>query len=295
MDYYKVLGIDENATKEEIQKAYESQVKKYKEEIKDEKRAEQFLNVFKEAYDELMKKKNFEEMFDKDDNFEGNEQNSNTYNIQNNSYDIHNSYSDDYLEDDYDSTYSKEDYYDNDYDDYDDYDEEDYYEEDYYDEDDNHIKKHKKNRKRSKRGSNSSNLKSNNRKENKYDRDKNKEREKRIEKSRKDEEESSFSLIKIPFKILAIPLIALLSLIIVLIKIISFATWLVSKVIMAISIGVASIHCYQIYIGQPKDYRIFAICILGAVLALILPFVVKILPKPLEGLNNSLKDFVMDR
>lgn len=285
MDYYKVLGIDENATKEEIQKAYESQVKKYKEEIKDEKRAEQFLNVFKEAYDELMKKKNFEEMFDKDDNFEGNEQNSNTYNIQNNSYDIHNSYSDDYLEDDYDSTYSKEDYYDNDY----------YDEEDYYDEDDNHVKKHKKNRKRSRRGSNSSNLKSNNRKENKYDRDKNKGREKRIEKSRKDEEESSFSLIKIPFKILAIPLIALLSLIIVLIKIISFATWLVSKVIMAISIGVASIHYYQIYIGQPKNYRIFAICILGAILALILPFVVKILPKPLEGLNNSLKDFVMDR
>lgn len=65
MDYYKVLGIDENATKEEIQKAYDLQVKKYKEEVVDERRAEQFLNLFKEAYDELMEKRNMKKCLKK--------------------------------------------------------------------------------------------------------------------------------------------------------------------------------------------------------------------------------------
>ena len=37
MNYYKVLGIDENATKEEIKKAYDKQVQTFREEVKDEK------------------------------------------------------------------------------------------------------------------------------------------------------------------------------------------------------------------------------------------------------------------
>ena len=37
MNYYKVLGIEENATKEEIKKAYDKQVQKYREKVKEEK------------------------------------------------------------------------------------------------------------------------------------------------------------------------------------------------------------------------------------------------------------------
>lgn len=57
MNYYKVLGIEENATQEEIKEAYNRQVQTFKEEVKDEKRLEKFLDLFKEAYDAL----NYEE------------------------------------------------------------------------------------------------------------------------------------------------------------------------------------------------------------------------------------------
>ena len=53
MNYYKVLGIEENATQEEIKEAYNRQVQTFKEEVKDEKRLEKFLDLFKEAYDAL--------------------------------------------------------------------------------------------------------------------------------------------------------------------------------------------------------------------------------------------------
>ena len=53
MDHYKVLGVDENASMEEIKKAYEDKCKKFKYEIKDERRARDFINLFDKAYDEL--------------------------------------------------------------------------------------------------------------------------------------------------------------------------------------------------------------------------------------------------
>ena len=53
MNYYKVLGIEENATQEEVKEAYNRQVEKFREEVKDEKRLEKFLAFFKEAYDAL--------------------------------------------------------------------------------------------------------------------------------------------------------------------------------------------------------------------------------------------------
>ena len=56
MNYYKVLGIEENATQEEIRQAYEKQVKLFKLEVKDEKRLDKFLDLFKEAYDALIYK-----------------------------------------------------------------------------------------------------------------------------------------------------------------------------------------------------------------------------------------------
>ena len=292
MDYYKVLGIDENATKEEIQKAYDLQVKKYKEEVADEKRAEQFLNLFKEAYDELMEKKKYEEMFKEEDTFEESKIDNFHENEENNDLDYtSSSYDNDYLKDDMD-------YYEEDYDN-ENYDDEECY-------NDEPTRKNKKNKRKSKRNKKkrSNNIrkdkkaKYDNSHDNNYDDKENREEKynKRRNKSKEEREEyASFSFIKLPFKILALPLIILLSIIIFILKIISIATWIVSKVIIIGAIGVASIHAYQIYIGQPRDYRIFAVCIAGFVLAIILPFIIKVFPKPLEGLNNSLKDFVMDR
>ena len=130
MDYYKVLGIDENATKEEIQKAYDLQVKKYKEEVVDERRAEQFLNLFKEAYDELMEKKKYEEMFKEKDTLEESKIDNFQESKENN--DLHyttSSYDNDYLKDCMD--YDEEDYYSN-------------YDEEYYD--DEPRRKNKKNK-----------------------------------------------------------------------------------------------------------------------------------------------------
>ncbi len=55
MNYYKILGVDENSTLTEIKQAYDNQVKTFKDEIKDEKRLEKFLELFKEAYESLNK------------------------------------------------------------------------------------------------------------------------------------------------------------------------------------------------------------------------------------------------
>lgn len=53
MEHYKILGVDKNASMEEITKAYEDKVNKFKEEIEDEKRAKSFIKVFDEAYEKI--------------------------------------------------------------------------------------------------------------------------------------------------------------------------------------------------------------------------------------------------
>ncbi|OOM10419.1 DnaJ domain-containing protein [Clostridium saccharobutylicum] len=64
-DYYKLLGVEENASKEEIREAYEKQVEKIKKEVVNEKRLNQFLKIFDEAYEAL---NNLEENKLKDQN-----------------------------------------------------------------------------------------------------------------------------------------------------------------------------------------------------------------------------------
>lgn len=53
MEHYKILGVDKNASMEEITKAYEDRINKFKEEIEDEKRAKSFIKVFDEAYEKI--------------------------------------------------------------------------------------------------------------------------------------------------------------------------------------------------------------------------------------------------
>ena len=59
MDCFNILGIKEGASKEEIRQAYEKQVNKFNNEVRDKKKLDKFLSLFKAAYDELMKE--FEE------------------------------------------------------------------------------------------------------------------------------------------------------------------------------------------------------------------------------------------
>ena len=53
MENYKILGVDESASMEEVRRAYENKVKEYSENIKDEKRAKAFIKVFDKAYEEI--------------------------------------------------------------------------------------------------------------------------------------------------------------------------------------------------------------------------------------------------
>ena len=99
------------------------------------------------------------------------------------------------------------------------------------------------------------------------------------------------NLIKVPFKILVIPVILILSIIIFLFKIINLTCFLVSKVIIVGAIGIAAIHGYQIYIGHPMQWEIFALCALATIVAFFLPTIVRVVPNMLGKINTSLKNF----
>lgn len=116
-------------------------------------------------------------------------------------------------------------------------------------------------------------------------------REKVVVKSN-DNNSNILSLIKIPFKILALPIILILSVIIFLCKIINLTCFLVSKIIIIGAIGIASIHGYQIYTGHPMQWKIFALCALAVVVAFFLPAIVRVVPNILGRINTSLKNFV---
>ena len=53
MENYKILGVDENASIEEIERAYKNKVNEFKSEIKDERRAKAFIKIFDKAYEEI--------------------------------------------------------------------------------------------------------------------------------------------------------------------------------------------------------------------------------------------------
>ncbi len=258
MNYYEILGLEKNASKEEIQAAYDAVVARYKKEIKDERRLQKFLNLFKEAYDALMDEKAREETL----NFTVKEISATSTSSNEN---FHN-----YIkEKDIDSEYYPEEY--NEY---------------------NSTKlrrsKSKSRNKSSARNSTKKNSKDNvkPKKEKKYKMDK--------PKRGKGDKSTFLDLIKLPLKVVAFAIVVVLSLIIFILKVISLATWLFSKLLIIASIGIASIHGYQIYIGQVPDYRIFFLCAIAFVLSLLLPSIIKSLPSILESINSRLKNFIFD-
>ena len=57
--------------------------------------------------------------------------------------------------------------------------------------------------------------------------------------------------------------------------------------------GVISVeNGYQIYIGQPMRYEIFAISAVAFIVSLFLPSILKIVPSTLGSVNDRLKRFV---
>lgn len=335
MNYYKVLGIEDNATQEEIKQAYDKQVQKFRDEVKDEKMLEKFLDLFKEAYNALNYQENIiqeqqEEIFDEEVSslFKNNKikekpaevlQEQEVNKVQ--SKDIENSYAATVLmsreeilresliqhhepEQERIIFRSKEDFedcegfFDNE-------EEEDDFEEKI-------IKKIKqkstsKNKKSKSKKSNGSSKKSNvskNDKEyNTRDRDRDRDRdndstnkyEDKSKSVRVKKEKSSngiLNLLLIPLKIIALPIIAILTILIFICRIISLSSWLVSKVIIVGVIAIAAIQGYRIYIGQvPKEYSIFIACGIGFVVSIFLPSIVRIIPNTLQGVNNTLKEF----
>lgn len=319
MNYYKVLGIEENASKEEIRQAYCNQVNKFKEEVKDQKRLEKFLNLFKEAYDALNCEENEEKagnVFDEDvsslfKNVNVEKKVENTITSDND--DINNSYAatvlmnrEDILKeailnsnnDDSKEDFifkSKEDFEEN----------EELFYDDGYEERiirSNKRKKKSKSKNKKKNTKKKDNVDKDEREYNSKDRDRDRNQDREMQRGgqrqrtvvRKENNKSSIiNMLMIPLKILALPIIAILSLIIFICKIISLASWLVSKAIIIGAIGISAIHGYQIYTGQALvNYKLFIVCGIGAVVSFFLPSIVKMVPGILQGINNTLKNFV---
>ena len=335
MDYYNILGIDENASQEEIRQAYEKQVKKFKEEIKDEKRAEKFLRLFDEAYEALREKEEIrienddiralimkmesdnssiaEEIKEKPIIQEIKEASiieevKNT--LDNNILDrtmimtcddiIDKTVimtSEEILKEKNNINGSFEEVL----------------------EEEKIIKKRSgkyNSRSKSKDKKTSNNKKDSSKKtepefkdkENDIIRDRINDKDfdndstgKRVKKQkvvvRKESNTNNLvKLLLIPFKILALPIIAILSVIIFILKILSLATWVASKIIMVGAISIAAIHSYQIYVGHvPMQWQIFAGCIIGALVSIFLPLILRIFPGIVEKINNIFKRFVFGK
>ena len=259
MEQYKILGVDENASMEEIKIAYENKVNKLKEEVKDERRAKAFIKVFNKAYEEIKferEKNQYKETFVNDSNKNNLNENSQK-NFKRDTWDEYDNFQDD---------------------------------------DKSEIKK------RSKKSSSNNSLmnkqKSDKKKPSKYrNKEGNKEKYKRDNTkkvaNRKKRETSTISeAINILFKIIALPVIAVLSIIIFLCKVINLISWIATKIIIIGAIAVASIHGYQVYIGQPMYYEVFVLCAVAFVVSLFLPSILKVVPSILVKINNKLKNFV---
>ena len=326
MNYYKVLGIEENATQEEIKEAYNRQVGRFKEEVKDEKRLKKFLDLFKEAYDALKHEESIlqnqnEEIFDEEVSslFKKNKIEEKPVDISVNkeevkpkNQNIENSYAATVLmsreeilkeslikehetEEERVIFKSKEDFEKCDRF-FDDEDEEEDFEEKI-------IKKIKKKNTYKSRKNNKNNslakrssVSKNNKEYSSRDRDSsynNKEINKKVVAKKEKGSDGILGLLLIPVKILVLPIIAILSILIFICRIISISSWIVAKVIIFGAIAISAIHGYRIYTGQiVREYNVFVACGIGFIASIFLPSIVRIVPNMLQGINNSLKNLV---
>lgn len=253
MEHYKILGVDKNASMEEITKAYEDRINKFKEEIEDEKRAKSFIKVFDEAYEKIKeeREKNKNQQTVIIDN-QVKDLNNNFHKNDSNSYENFNEY-------EQESTVSKE--------------------KKRSSSKSTSIRKQKKSKKKS--TEDGDNIKSE--KQSKRDSSR---------KAGSNKKRSESSLTQLPLKILLMPVVVILSIIIFLCKILNIISWIASKIIIIAAIAICAIHGYQIYIGHAIKYKIFVLCAVGFVVSLFLPSILKILVSTLSKVNNKLKKFV---
>lgn len=322
MNYYKVLGIEENATQKEIKEAYNRQVETFKEEVKDEKRLEKFLDLFKEAYDALKYEESIlqnqnEEIFDEEVSalFKKNKIEEKPVDISVNKEEV--KFENQNIENSYAATVlmsreeilkdsliqgnqqeeeriifkSKEDFEEgNEFFDNENEEEEEDFEEKI-------IKKIKKKTNYKSRNNNSvkrNSVSKNNKEYNSRDRSyNNKEINKNIIIKKEKDSDGILDLLLIPVKILVLPIIAILSILIFICRIISISSWIVAKVIIFGAIAISAIHGYRIYTGQiAKEYTVFVACIIGFIVSIFLPSIVRIVLNILQGTNSSLKNLI---
>ena len=264
MENYKILGVDENASIEEIERAYKNKVNEFKSEIKDERRAKAFIKIFDKAYEEIKAERekiqnqqtmimNMDEM-----NFiEYSEIDASTM-----ADDKHQKIKDIDENEESRIDYKKK--------------------KTYYSENNIWSKKQKTNKKKTLKNSS----------KDKYEEKIKKDTSKKVVIKQKEKSSSVSTLIKLPFKILALPVIALLSIIIFLCKVLNLISWIASKIIIVAAISISAIHGYQIYIGHAIQYNIFILSALGFLVSLFLPSILRVVPLMLDGINIRLKRFV---
>lgn len=253
MEHYKILGVDKNASMEEITKAYEYKVNKFKEEIEDEKRVKSFIKVFDEAYEKIKEERE-------------KNQNQQTVIIDNQVKDLNNNFH----KDDSNGYGSLNEY-----------------------EQESTVDREKK---RSSSKSTSIRKQKRAKKKSTVDRENIKsEKQSKNDNSRKagsNKKSSAPSLTQLPLKILFMPVVAILSIIIFLCKILNIISWIASKIVIIAAIAISAIHGYQIYIGHAIQYKVFVLCAVGFVVSLFLPSILKILVSTLSKVNNKLKKFI---
>lgn len=248
-DYYKVLGIEKNASKEEIKEAYEKQVEKIKKEVANEKRLNEFLKLFDQAYEALNSLEE-SQLIDKDAALIMNPQEVKKESEINNKSNNYISKNNSKIKKISASTQKK-----------------DFTEEGV--------------------------LKDKNKRNKLNDNKKEKGRKQKLaEKSPKSNDKQIFDLLMLPFKILALPLIAILSVIILLCQIINIVSWIATKLLIVGAISAGAIHLYQVKLGQTINYNILILAASVLLASFFLPYILKFLLKIFGKLNNVLKNFV---
>lgn len=248
-DYYKLLGVEKNASKEEIKEAYEKQVEKIKKEVVNEKRLNQFLKIFDEAYEALnsLEENQLEENRLIDENA------TSIMKLQEVQKEL----------------------------------------------EDNNI-----NRNNSKSKGRSTSIKKNDFTKKSVSKNKDKKNKLGDKKEEKDRQQKAaekipksnakqiVNLVMLPFKILALPVIAILSIIILVLQIINIISWIVTKLLIVASISIGAIHLYQFKLGQPINYNILILAASVLLASFFLPYILSFVLKVLKSLNDILKDFV---
>lgn len=270
MDYYKLLGIEEDASKEEIKAAYEKQVSKYREEIKDEKRAKLFIKAFDDAYEALMKI----EVDGSEINGLGIGQSQvrSIRDINRNETVVMDSQE---IQKEYEIQRRGS---------------------ARVDSSENKYKRKNSSSKSTQKTSNQKKNTSTNRQRENQNQDKRNEKVKK-QKVFKEKENSTVStvinILLLPLKILALPIIAILSVIIFVCKIINIVSWIASKVIIVGAIGGGAIYLYEVHFGrQVMNNKLIVVLAIAIIASYFLPHILRFILKIFGSLNDVLKNFV---